>query len=204
MSGSQLTPSFQNGVAGFSFWYSVPGAEAKGYILSEVGLAKGFIGNGQQGGNGLQAGIFGDKLGVAEMHFNGSVGLIGFVAKGYNKMSNDIKRSYAYKLSKKTGWKSGKIFQQAKAFSKGTSKITGKLGPYGIALTASVTLYEATHDTWDAHTIVNGSLLFVGVAATIFCAPAVITGIALYGIGDYFFDFSGKIDSTVGRKSGIW
>ena len=55
MSGSQLTPSFQNGVAGFSFWYSVPGAEGKGYTLNEVRWDKGFIGNGQQGGNGLQA-----------------------------------------------------------------------------------------------------------------------------------------------------
>jgi hypothetical protein len=35
-------------------------------------------------------------------------------------------------------------------------------------------------------------------------APVVVAGIALYGIGDYIFDFSEKINSTVGRKTSIW
>lgn len=32
----------------------------------------------------------------------------------------------------------------------------------------------------------------------------VLIGIAGYGIGDYFFDFSGSIDKAVGRKSELW
>ncbi len=157
-----------------------------------------------QSGSLFQAGLFGDVLGFAEKHFNGSIGLVGYAAEAYNKIPNDIKRKYAYKLSKVTGWKSGKIFQEVKAFSKNTTKITGKLGPYGTILTVGVIGYEVATDTWDAHTIVNGALLIGGVAATIFSAPAVLTGIALYGIADYFFDFGGKIDSAVGRNSRIW
>ncbi|HRH64558.1 MAG TPA: hypothetical protein PLI68_14675 [Bacteroidia bacterium] len=47
-------------------------------------------------------------------------------------------------------------------------------------------------------------LMLGAAAATIFAAPAVLTGIALYGVGDYFFDFSGGIDNTIGRNSGVW
>lgn len=41
-------------------------------------------------------------------------------------------------------------------------------------------------------------------AATFFTAPVVLTGIAIYGVGDYFFDIGDAIDRNVGRKSGIW
>ena len=79
-----------------------------------------------------------------------------------------------------------------------------KLGPAGTALGIGVQVYEYGTGTWDAHTIVNTSLM-VGVgAATFFAAPAVLTGIALYGIGDYVFDFGGALDRNVGRNSGIW
>ena len=64
--------------------------------------------------------------------------------------------------------------------------------------------YEVGTNTWDAHTIVNGSLMIGAGVATIFAAPAVLTGIALYGVGDYFFDFSDSIDENLGRKSGLW
>jgi len=40
--------------------------------------------------------------------------------------------------------------------------------------------------------------------AAAFGAPAVLTGIAVYGIADYFFDISGSIDNAVGRNSSIW
>ena len=46
-------------------------------------------------------------------------------------------------------------------------------------------------------------MIGVGVA-TFFAAPAVLTGIALYGVGDYFFDFGGAIDRNIGRNSGVW
>lgn len=56
---------------------------------------------------------------------------------------------------------------------------------------------------WDAHTAINAGLMIGAGVATFFAAPAVLTGIALYGIGDYFFDFSGGIDNIIGRNSGI-
>lgn len=40
--------------------------------------------------------------------------------------------------------------------------------------------------------------------ATFVGAPLVLTGIAVYGVGDYFFDFGGVIDRNVGRNSGVW
>lgn len=64
--------------------------------------------------------------------------------------------------------------------------------------------YEVSKDSWDAHTMVNAALLVGAAAAVFFAAPAVLTGIALYGVGDYFFDFSGSIDSTIGRNSKLW
>ncbi|MFA0961215.1 hypothetical protein AB9P05_05385 [Roseivirga sp. BDSF3-8] len=67
-----------------------------------------------------------------------------------------------------------------------------------------VITYEVGTDTWDAHTIVNGALLVTAGIATVFAAPAVLTGIAVYGIADYVFDVSGMIDANVGRNSGLW
>jgi RHS repeat-associated protein len=153
-------------------------------------------------GNG--GSFFGDILKGTEKHFNGSLGTIGVGVQGYNNIGNDVKRAYAYKLSKITGIKSGKIFQGAKGFTNSTGKLVSKLGPVGTLLGVGVIGYEVGTDTWDAHTIVNGSLMIGAGIATIFAAPAVLTGIALYGVGDYFFDFSGGIDNTIGRNSGVW
>jgi len=50
----------------------------------------------------------------------------------------------------------------------------------------------------------NTGLLVAGGAASFSGAPAVLTGLAIYGILDYAFDISGSIDAAVGRKSGIW
>ncbi|MFP4504429.1 MAG: hypothetical protein ACLFOZ_06935, partial [Cyclobacteriaceae bacterium] len=154
-------------------------------------------------GGGMQAG-FGDWLLPTEKHYNGSLGLVGTAVGGYNNIPNDIKRSYAYKLFKATGVKSGQIFQRAKGFVNGTGKLASKLGPLGTALTVDVMTYEVGTDTWDAHTIVNGTLIVGAGVATFFAAPVVLTGIAAYGIGDYFFDFSGSIDAAVGRNSDLW
>ena len=38
----------------------------------------------------------------------------------------------------------------------------------------------------------------------VFSAPAVLTGIAVYGAADYFFDISDVIDKNIGRQSEIW
>lgn len=148
--------------------------------------------------------LLGGALGFGEKHFNGNIGLLGFGAEAYSKIPNSVKRSYAYKLSKMTKWKAGEIFQKAKSLSGGVGKFATKAGVAGSILTGGVILYEATTDNWDAHTFVNAGLLVGGVAATVFGAPVVLTGIALYGIADYTFDLSGKIDATVGRNSNIW
>jgi hypothetical protein len=148
--------------------------------------------------------LFGDILKVAEKHFNGSVGTIGVAIQGYKNIPNTIVRDYAYKLSKMTGVKSGQIFQGMKGFANSTGKLVSKLGPAGTLLGIGVIGYELKYDKWDAHTAVNTGLMISAGVATFFAAPAVLTGIALYGVGDYFFDFSGGIDSTIGRDSGVW
>jgi RHS repeat-associated protein len=139
-----------------------------------------------------------------EKHFNGSLGLTGAAISGYNKIPNNIKRQAAYKLSEKIGIKSGRIFQGTKGAVKGLGKFAGKLGPVGVIATVGVIGYEVGTDTWDAHTIVNGGLLITAGVATVFAAPAVLTGVAAYGVADYFFDIGGAIDSSIGRKSDIW
>ena len=107
-------------------------------------------------------------------------------------------------MSKLIPVKSGGIFQGFKSFTNSTSKIASKLGPAGTLLTVGVMAYEWKSDSWDAHTIINGTLIVGAGVATFFAAPAVLTGIAIYGIADYTFDISGKIDSAIGRKSNIW
>lgn len=149
-------------------------------------------------------GLFGDILTGAENHFNGGVGTIGVAAQGYSNIPNDIKRAYAYKMSNMTGVKSGQIFQGAKGLANGAGRLASKLGPYGTVLGAGVQAYEYGTGTRDAHTIVNTSLMVGAGVATFFAAPAVLTGIAVYGVGDYFFDFGATIDKTVGRNSGVW
>lgn len=124
--------------------------------------------------------------------------------QGYNRIPNDIKRAYAYKLSKMTGIKSGQIFQGAKGFVNGTGKLVSKLGPVGTVLGVGVISYEVGTNTWDAHTIVNGTLMIGAGVAAVFAAPAVLTGIAIYGVGDYFFGFGDIIDNNIGRNSGVW
>lgn len=146
----------------------------------------------------------GNYLLPSEKHFNGSVGLIGITAYGFNKIPKGVRRHYAHKLSKITNWKSGQIFQNTKNFANGAGKLSKTLGPLGTALTVGVIGYEVSTDTWDAHTVINAALLVGAGAAIFFAAPAVLTGIALYGVGDYFFDFSGSIDSTIGRNSTLW
>ena len=139
-----------------------------------------------------------------EKHYNGSLGTIGVALQGYNKISNDAKRSAAYKLSKMTDLKSGKIFQGAKSFANGAGKFTKALGPAGTALGVVVAGTEIATGKWDAHTVVNVGLMITAGAATLAGAPVVLTGIAIYGVADYFFDISEKIDSNVGRKADIW
>lgn len=149
-------------------------------------------------------GFLGNALGFTEKHFNGGLGTIGVSVQGYNNISNDIKRTYAFKLHKMTGVKSGQIFQGVKGFVNGTGKLLSKLGPVGTGLGVGVISYEVGTNTWDAHTIVNGTLMVGAGAASVFAAPAVLTGIAIYGVGDYFFGFGDIIDNNIGRNSEVW
>ena len=82
--------------------------------------------------------------------------------------------------------------------------MVSKLGPVGTVLGIGVIGYELKYDAWNAHTAVNAGLMIGAGVATFFAAPAVLTGIAIYGVGDYFFDFGGTIDRNVGRYSGVW
>lgn len=148
--------------------------------------------------------FFGNLLSGTESHFNGALDISFTALHGYNKLPKDVKRHYAYKLSKRINVKPGKIFQGVKNFSKSGGKLVSKLGPFGTVLSAGVITYEVSTGTWDAHTVVNGALLVGAGVATAFAAPAVLTGIAIYGVADYFFDISGGIDKTIGRNSGLW
>jgi len=162
------------------------------------------VGSSYNPSNDGNESLLGDILTETENHFNGGLGTVGVAVQGYNKIPNDVKRHYAYKLSKATGVKSGKIFQGAKSFANSTGKVVSKLGPLGAALGIGVIGYELKYDKWDAHTVVNAGLMIGAGVATFFAAPAVLTGIAIYGVGDYFFDFGGVIDRNLGRNSGIW
>jgi RHS repeat-associated protein len=139
-----------------------------------------------------------------EDHYNGGLDNVNLAVYGFNNMSNETKRAFAYKLSKHIDVKSGRIFQSAKSFTKSTSKLTSKLGPIGTALSIGVIGYELTTDTWNAHTIIDGALLIGAGAAVVFGAPAVLIGIGVYGVLDYAFDISGKVDKAIGRESGVW
>ncbi|AUS07034.1 hypothetical protein [Pseudotamlana carrageenivorans] len=124
----------------------------------------------------------------------------------YNRIPKEFKRSYAYKISKLTKKvgkpaKAGKIFQ-------GTEKVMGKVGKIakvGPYLSAGTIGYELITDSWDAHTAVDGTLLVVGVVATLVGgAPLIVVGIAIYGILDYAFCISEGLDREFGRNSDIW
>lgn len=123
----------------------------------------------------------------------------------YDLSSKQFKRTYSYKLSKLSKnlgkpAKSGKIFQNLQKLSKNTKL----LGPLGNALTAGTIGYEVLTDTWDAHTVVNGCILAVGIIAVSAGSAPIVVGIAIYGLLDLVFDVSGGIDDVFGRDSNFW
>lgn len=134
-----------------------------------------------------------------------NIGGLGDLVTMYEKVPKEFKRTYAYKISKVTKAvgkpaKAGKIFHGAEKVMKKAGKIA-KVGPY---LSAGTLIYEGVTDTWNAHSIVDGTLLVVGIAAASFGAPVVVVGIAIYGILDYAFDISEEIDEHFGRESDFW
>ena len=152
-------------------------------------------------------------LDMTEHNFNGGIDNIATASWAYNSIDNSKKRKFYYESTKKikkitngkVKIKPGKdIFQPMKKISAKASKLTSKLGPIGTTLSVINIVNEVKSDTWDAHTIVDATLLVgVGVAAVV-GAPAVLIGIGIYGAADLFFDFGEKIDNTVGRNSEIW
>lgn len=105
--------------------------------------------------------IYYDYITGVYKHFNGNVGALGLAVQGYNSIGNDIKRRYAYRLSKLSNVRSGVIFQKAQSVARGAGKVASKLGSLGTGLSVGVIVYEGLTDTWDAHTIVNIGLLGV-------------------------------------------
>ena len=85
-------------------------------------------------------------------------------------------------------------------------------GPAGMGLTFANIVIEARNDKWDAHTLVNGTMLVVSAAGLVFVSAAATpvfavagTVIVIYGVADYAFDIGENIiDPAIGRKSGLW
>ena len=153
---------------------------------------------------GSEGGLLGEILEGIEKHFNGAIGTVGISAQGYNSLPKNTKRTFSHKLSKLTGIKAGRLFQGIKRFANSAGKWAARLGPAGTALGASVQIYEYISGTWVAHTIVNTVLMAGAFLATIYAAPAVLTGIAIYGVADYIFDFDKMLDNNIGRQSDLW
>ena len=65
---------------------------------------------------------------------------------GYAKMPKGLKRGYAYKLSKVTNLKAGKIHQGLKSFAASGTKITRRLGPLGHLVNAGNVGYGIYQD----------------------------------------------------------
>ncbi|SHK03108.1 hypothetical protein [Pseudozobellia thermophila] len=134
------------------------------------------------------------------------------------RQPGSIRCNFTYKVSKsaeklgstiKPGVMNTKVHDLAKLARKGKlaslGRLTKPLGPAANILTAGVIYDEVfVSNKWDAHTIVDGTLLVVGVIAAGAGAPIVLAGIAVYGIVDYFFDIGKGLDRTIGRDSGLW
>lgn len=144
---------------------------------------------------------FGDALGLVDKHFNGGLGYTGVAVNAFNKIPNNAKRHYAHKISKGTGLKSGKIFQNTKGFVNGTGKLVTKLGTAGSVLSGAAITYDLLDDgNLRSSSIVNGALLIIGLTNPV-TAPFIIG----YGILDYTFDIGDRIDRNFGTvNTGIY
>jgi RHS repeat-associated protein len=158
---------------------------------------------------------FGFYLDAVENNYNGikdntELGVLGLstIKKStWNKNLYEFNKAYKYYNDVnllKPGATSTKIVNGVK----GAGKLVKRLGPVGNLLTAGNIAYEIKTDSWDAHTVIDGTLLVgTAVVATVAAAPVVAVvavGVAIYGALDYFFDIGDKVDAAVGRKSGIW
>ena len=155
------------------------------------------------------------QTGFADDLFNGSGYLAG---DSFLKRPSKVRRNYSYKVTKKLNklgadvrhgtvhrnmTKMAKLGRSGKLAS--LTKVTKVLGPVGNILTGGVIIDEIfISKDWDAHTVVDGALLVVGIIAAGAGAPVVLAGIAIYGIVDYFFGVGEGLDNLVGKDSGLW
>ncbi|HEX8548336.1 MAG TPA: hypothetical protein VF691_15350 [Cytophagaceae bacterium] len=144
--------------------------------------------------------VFGEGLKFVDKHFNGLTGTYGLSEDLYNRTPDQLKKKYAEKLAKLVNPKTAQAVSKTKNLISSTGKVVSKLGPVGMGLSGGVIVYELGSDTWNAHTFVNGAILIGTGIATVYTAPALLTGFAIYGVCDYFFDISGVIDHNFGRK----
>jgi RHS repeat-associated protein len=142
-----------------------------------------------------------EDLTFIEKHFNGGLGFTGVAVNAYDKIPNKIKRHYAYKLSKATGWKSGKIFQNTKAFAKEIGKSIPKAAKKASYLSGAAIAYDLLDDgNLKSSSVVNGTLLTIGLAFPV-TAPFIIG----YGILDYSLGIGDRIDKHLGPlKTGLY
>ncbi|WP_176764916.1 DUF6443 domain-containing protein [Chryseobacterium taihuense] len=129
-----------------------------------------------------------------EKHYNGGLGYTEVAVKAYQRIPNDVKRHYAYKLSKVTPWKSGKIYQNSKAFMNKAGRLAGKFGKASTALS----VVAIGMDIADDGHIKTSSLLNGGLLAAGLFIPGAAPFILAYGILDYTFDIGDKIDAQFG------
>lgn len=136
----------------------------------------------------------GEATAFTEKNFNGGLGYTDVAVKGYNRIPNDFKRKMAYELSKITNMKSGKIYQNSKAFMSKAGKVAGKLGKLSTTLSVVAGAADLLDDgNVKTSTAVNLGLLTVGLAFPV-TAPFVLA----YGVLDYTFDIGDKLDAQFG------
>lgn len=136
----------------------------------------------------------GEAIAFTEKNFNGGLGYTDVAVKGYNRIPNDFKHKMAYELSKITNMKSGKIYQNSKAFMSKAGKVAGKLGKLSTTLSVVAGAADLLDDgNVKTSTAVNLGLLTVGLAFPV-TAPFVLA----YGVLDYTFDIGDKLDAQFG------
>jgi RHS repeat-associated protein len=137
----------------------------------------------------------------------GAIGLGTIKKSTWNKGLYEFNKAYKY-YNDVDLLKPGKTSSKIVNGIKGAGKIARRLGPIGNMTAAGNIIYEVSTDQWDAHTVIEGTLV-VGAAAVVSVAAApiavaVAVGVLTYGALDYFFDIGGKVDATVGRNGSLW
>ncbi|WP_395093596.1 RHS repeat-associated core domain-containing protein [Vaginella massiliensis] len=171
------------------------GAESDNFLKGVIELKEAYINVGK---HVIEKNFY---LNVVERNFNGILDYTEVGVKGYKKIPHHVKRHYAYKLSKFTDIKSGEIYQKTKGFVNKTGKFVTKAGNYGNVASVAVGVVDVLDDgNIKASTVVNMSLLAVGLAFPV-TAPFILA----YGVLDFTFDISGRIDNNFnGIDTGIY